>query len=243
MAQVVVFEAADQIGGQLAIAAAAPNRSGWAPLLDFYERGLRREGVELRLGTPAPALDDFDAVVLATGAEEIVPAGALASSAVIASGPQAMSGAAHVIVVDDGFGWWPAINVVELALAARAGRVTLITPGTAFAGGIPAESRVQLVQRLAGAGALEVIPLASATEITAAGVTLVDSVSRQSRLLDGDRVVVAGERRPCATPKCAAPMVLAIGDAIVPRRAAHAIAEGRAAASRIAAAVRLPQLS
>ena len=172
-----------------------------------------------------------------------MPAGALASSAVIASGPQAMRDAAHVIIVDDGFGWWPAINVVELALAAHAGRVTLVTPGTAFAGGIPAESRVQLVQRLAGAGALEVIPLASATEITAAGVTLVDSVSRQSRLLDGDRVVVAGERRPCATPKCAAPMVLAIGDAIVPRRAAHAIAEGRAAASRIAAAVRLPQLS
>jgi 2,4-dienoyl-CoA reductase (NADPH2) len=37
--------------------------------------------------------------------------------------------------------------------------------------------------------------------------------------------------------------VLAIGDAIVPRRAAHAIAEGRAAAARIAAAVRVPQLS
>ena len=75
VAQVVLFEAADHIGGQLAIAAAAPNRSGWAPLLDFYERGLRREGVELRLGTPAPALDAFDAVVLATGAEEIVPGG------------------------------------------------------------------------------------------------------------------------------------------------------------------------
>ena len=48
--EVVVFEAADHIGGQLAIAATAPNRSGWAPLLDFYERGLLREGVELRLG-------------------------------------------------------------------------------------------------------------------------------------------------------------------------------------------------
>ena len=109
-----------------------------------------------------------------------------------------MSGAAHVIVVDDGFGWWPAINVVELALAAGAGRVTLVTPGTAFAGAIPAESRVQLVQRLAGAGDLQVVPLSSATEITAGGVTLVESVSRRSRLLEGDRVVVAGERRPRA---------------------------------------------
>ena len=131
-----------------------------------------------------------------------------------------------MIVVDDGFGWWPAINVVELALAARARRVTMVTPGTAFAGAIPAESRVQLVQRLAGAGELQVIPLASATEITAAGVTLVDGVSRRARLLEGDRVVVAGERRPRATPQCVAPLVLAVGDAIVPRRAAHAIAEG-----------------
>ena len=241
--EVVVFEAADHIGGQLAIAAAAPNRAGWGPLLDFYARGLRREGVELRLGTSAPALDGFDAVVLATGAEEIVPAGAHASSAVIARGPQAMSGAAHVIVVDDGFGWWPAINVVELALAAGAGRVTLVTPGTAFAAGIPAESRVQLVQRLAGAGDLQVVPLASATEITAGGVTLVESVSRRSRFLEGDRVVVAGERRPRPTPTCAAPLVLAIGDAIVPRRAAHAIAEGRAAAARAAVALRVSQLS
>ena len=241
--EVVVFEAADHVGGQLAIAAAAPNRAGWLPLLDFYSRGLRREGVETRLGTRAPALDDFDAVVLATGAEEIVPAGALSSSAVIASGAQALRGAAHVIVVDDGFGWWPALNVVELALAARTGRVTLVTPGTAFAGGIPAESRVQLIQRLAGAGELRVVPLSSAAEVTAAGVTLVDAVSRRSRLLEGDRVVVAGERRPRATPPCAAPLVLAVGDAIVPRRAAHAIAEGRAAAARIAVAVRLPQLS
>jgi 2,4-dienoyl-CoA reductase (NADPH2) len=47
---------------------------------------------------------------------------------------------------------------------------------------------------------------------------------------------VVGERRTRATPDCDAPFVLAIGDAIVPRRAAHAIAEGRAAAARLAGA-------
>jgi 2,4-dienoyl-CoA reductase (NADPH2) len=67
---VVLFEAADRIGGQLAIAAAAPHRTGWAPLLDFYERGLAAAGVDLRLGTPASDLDSFDAVVMAVGARE-----------------------------------------------------------------------------------------------------------------------------------------------------------------------------
>src|SRR5207248_6100986 len=177
----------------------------------FYERGLRREGVEVRLGAPAPALDAFDAVVLATGAEEVVPDGALASSAVIAGGPRTLAGAEHVVVVDDGFGWWPAISVVELAFGAGAGRVTLVTPGTGFAGGIPGESRVQLLQRLAGAGELDVVPMRPATEITAARVTLVDRGSGRSRALEADRVVVAGERRPRPAPESAAPLVLAIG--------------------------------
>jgi hypothetical protein len=48
-------------------------------------------------------------------------------------------------------------------------------------------------------------------------------------------VIVVGERRPRPLPDVGAPVVLAIGDGIVPRRAAHAIAEGRAAGVRIAA--------
>ena len=139
---------ADRIGGQLAIAAAAPHRTGWAPLLDFYAHGLAAAGVDLRLGTPAEALDEFDAVVMATGRREISPlAGAVTSSDAIAGG---LAGAGHVVVVDDGFGWWPGVNAVELALEAGA-RVTFVTPGTAFAAGIPPESRVQLLERLSPA--------------------------------------------------------------------------------------------
>ena len=129
---VVLLDAGDRIGGQLAVAAAAPNRKGWARLLAFYDHGVAAAGVEVRLGAPADGLDEFDAVVLATGAEEVSPlidAGALASSVALAEGPTALAGSEHVVVVDDGFGWWPGINVVELALAAGAGRVTLLTPG------------------------------------------------------------------------------------------------------------------
>jgi 2,4-dienoyl-CoA reductase (NADPH2) len=111
---------------------------------------------------------------------------------------------------------------VELALAAGVRRVTFLTPGTGFAGGIPAESRVQLLQRLAGAGQLDIVPLCGPERLAA---------------IDADRVVVVGERLPRAPEECAAPLVLAIGDAVVPRRAAHSIAEGRAAAARLAPAL------
>ena len=110
----------DHIGGQLAIAAAAPNRSGWAPLLDFYARGLRREGVELRLGTPAPALDDFDAVVLATGAEEIVAA--RRRRHVVGRHRRRTAGAERRATWSSSTtasAGGRAINVVELALASR----------------------------------------------------------------------------------------------------------------------------
>ena len=112
--------------------------------------------------------------------------------------------------------------------------MTLLTPGPAFAGGIPAESRVQLLQRLAGAGALDVVPLSAAVDVNDAGVTVLHRPSGRSTPLAADRVVVVGERRPVVRPDVAVGRVLAIGDAVVPRRAAHAIAEGRTAAVRIA---------
>jgi 2,4-dienoyl-CoA reductase (NADPH2) len=237
VASVVVFEAADRLGGQLAVAAAAPNRSGWAPLLTFYETNLAAAGVDVRRGRPAGDLDGFDAVVLATGAEETTSlAGAIVSSAVIAAGATALGGAADVVIVDDGFAGWPGCNVVELALAAGVARVTFLTPGTAFAAGIPGESRVQLLQRLAGAGRLDIVPLCAAVQVERGAIRVVNRASRRSRTIAADRVVVVGERRPRELPQCGAPRVVAIGDAVVPRRVDHAIAEGRAAAVRIGSA-------
>jgi 2,4-dienoyl-CoA reductase (NADPH2) len=139
-------------------------------------------------------------------------------------------------VVDDGFGWWPGCNVVELAVLADVARITFVSPGTAFAGGIPAESRVQLLQRLAAAACeLEILPLCTAVDVGSQGITVDHRTSGRTSMLAGDRVVVVGERRARVAPGCTAPLVLAIGDAVGPRRVGHSIAEGRAAAVRIAA--------
>ena len=70
---VVLFDEREAIGGQLAVAGAAPNRHGWRALLDFYAHALA--GVELRLGSPVRADDliGFDEVVLAIGSTEQLP--------------------------------------------------------------------------------------------------------------------------------------------------------------------------
>jgi 2,4-dienoyl-CoA reductase (NADPH2) len=215
---VTIFESGERIGGQLAIAADAPHRRGWARLLDFYARALERLDVETRLGHAATAadLEAFDEVVIATGAEEARPESpALCSSDAIAAGPEALAGAERLVVVDDGYGWWPCVSAVELGVAAGVRDITVLTPGTGFAATIPAESRVQLLERLAGQP-LTIVPLARANSV------------------DADAVIVVGERRPRPFDWIGdRPGVRAAGDCIVPRRVQHAVSEGCQAAAEI----------
>ncbi|MBC2639931.1 MULTISPECIES: FAD-dependent oxidoreductase [unclassified Rhodococcus (in: high G+C Gram-positive bacteria)] len=233
---VTLFEQRERIGGQLATAADAPHRSGWRRLLDFYSANM--PGVAIRLGhtVSAAELEDFDEVVLAVGAVEMLPPEAegtntLLSSQALAGGGAALRGAGHVVVIDDGFGLWPAASAVEAALAAGAGRVTVLTPAAAFASGLPAEGRVQYLRRLSGAP-VDVRVLSSLVAVSDGLVEFENALSGERSRLDVDRIVVAGERRSIdwslLAPRSA--RVHVIGDALVPRKVAHAVAEGRSAA-------------
>jgi 2,4-dienoyl-CoA reductase-like NADH-dependent reductase (Old Yellow Enzyme family) len=238
--EVVVWERETDVGGALATAAAAPHRHGWLALLDYYRAALRAAGATLRLGEEATAADlqECDAVVVACGAEEALPVAGdagIASSAALAAGPERLRGAAHLVVVDDGFGWWPSVSAVELGVAAGVERITLVTPGVAFAMGIPADSRTQLLPRLAGVR-LEIRPLTSLAGLEDGAVELRPAGDGVRERVEADAVIVVGERRPrdWAPLVAGLPGAIVIGDAIVPRRAAHAIAEGRAAARALA---------
>jgi NADH:flavin oxidoreductase / NADH oxidase family/NAD(P)-binding Rossmann-like domain len=235
---VVVWERATDVGGALATAAAAPHRQGWLALLDYYRAGLRAAGVTLRLGVEAMAddLHECDAVVVACGAEEVLgvvgdPRFASTSSEALAAGPERLRGEAHLVVVDDGFGWWPSVSAVELGVAAGVQRITLVTPGVALAMGIPAESRTQLLPRLTGIR-LDIRPLTSLAGFGDGAVALRPAGGGAPERVEADAVIVVGERHPRDwTPLVAdLPGAIVIGDAIVPRRVAHAIAEGRTAA-------------
>ncbi len=241
-AEIVLFDERDALGGQLAIAAAAPNRRGWQALLEFYERALDgAPGLDVRLGTRASraALDGFCEVVIACGGDEILPSlpgieRAVSASDAIRAGGAGIARRSQLLIVDDGFGWWPCASAVELGVRAGAARITVATPGAAFGAGLPAEGRTQLLARLRGAP-VEVRPLTGLAALANGTAELRNVISNQSATVAADTVIVVGERRSrdwrALVSDHAA--VRVIGDALVPRRAAHAISEGRAAAAAI----------
>jgi 2,4-dienoyl-CoA reductase (NADPH2) len=244
--EVVVFDEGARLGGHLGIAASAPNRRGWQSLLDFYERAIdRAENVEVRLETTADQdlLAGFDHVVAAVGSQEVLPEvpgveHAVASSRFI--GQQSGSSAGEeLVILDDGFGWWPCASAVETGIAAGWQTITLLTPAASFGGRLPPEGHVQLMARLRGAP-LDIRPVTGLESITRGWVTARNLLSGQTTELAADVVVVVGERRARAWEALvpAAPGVHVIGDAAVPRRVHHAIAEGRATARLLSGAVR-----
>jgi 2,4-dienoyl-CoA reductase (NADPH2) len=233
--EVVLFDACEAIGGQLAVAAAAPNRHGWRALLDFYSHALA--GVALRLGSPVRADDlaGFEEVVLAVGSVERLPVlpgieRALPSSVAIG---RRLSGRS-LLVVDDGFGWWPCASAVELGVQAGFESIIVATPGAAFGGSLPPEGRVQLLARLRGAP-LEIRPVTALTSLADDSAVLTNTMSGTAETVPADTVIVVGERvaRDWRALVPARGTVRVIGDALVPRKASHAIAEGCAAAEAI----------
>ncbi|MCP5036909.1 MAG: FAD-dependent oxidoreductase, partial [Rhodobacteraceae bacterium] len=67
--QVVLFDKADEVGGQLNMAKRVPGKEEFYGLVDWYAAMMERLGVELRLGVEANVEDlaGFDEVVVATG--------------------------------------------------------------------------------------------------------------------------------------------------------------------------------
>ncbi|MFJ6569540.1 FAD-dependent oxidoreductase [Streptomyces sp. NPDC091292] len=241
---VVVFDRARETGGQARLAGRAAHRSGWQRFVDYQRDQLAVLGVRVLLET-APTTEELAAyahIVLATGAEEAaVPVPGvlrtLTSTDFLHQYADLMPRAPRVVVLDDGFGWWQGIGAVESALAAGAREVTLVTPGTGFATGLSPENRTQLTHRLLGA-LLRVLVLSTVTATTPDGVVLRDVMDGRETRIPADCLVTVGERRPRRPDfiPAAHQTTLAIGDSVVPRRIAHAVAEGRAAATEVAAA-------
>ncbi|MEU9289958.1 FAD-dependent oxidoreductase [Streptomyces sp. NPDC048275] len=241
--EVVVFERAREAGGQARLAGLAAHRSGWRALVDYQRNQLADLGIRVVLGmSPTSAeLAEYAQIVFATGAEEAVVAvpgelPTLTSTDFLTRCADVVPSAPRVAVLDDGFGWWQGISAVESALAAGAREVTVITPGNGFATGLSPENRTQLMNRLAGAP-LRVVAMNTVSATTAGEVHLRNVMDGHETRLAADVLVTVGERRPRRPDFTPADgqTVHAVGDCVVPRRIAHAVAEGRAAAEAVAA--------
>ncbi|MER6996729.1 NADPH-dependent 2,4-dienoyl-CoA reductase [Streptomyces sp. NPDC000410] len=73
--EVTLFDAADEIGGQLNIAKRVPGKEEFEETLRYFRTQLELRGVQVRLGTfvTAGLLDDYDEVVVATGVTPRTP--------------------------------------------------------------------------------------------------------------------------------------------------------------------------
>ena len=93
---------------------------------------------------------------------------------------------------------------------------------------------MQLLERLRGAP-LEIRPFTALAGLDEGSAELRSTLSGAAERVAADTVIVVGERvaRDWSALVPGAGTVRVIGDALVPRKASHAIAEGRAAAEAI----------
>jgi hypothetical protein len=98
------------------------------------------------------------------------------------------------------------------------------------------DNRTQLLNRLTGTP-LRIAAMNTVTATTAGELRLRNVMDGHETLLAADLLVTVGERRPRRPDFTAAngQTVRAIGNCVVPRRIAHALAEGRPAAEAVAA--------
>ncbi|WP_242530454.1 FAD-dependent oxidoreductase [Nocardioides aromaticivorans] len=243
---VTLFEGAGQLGGAVRVAAAAPHRATLIDVVDHLERELKRLRVDVNLGASIDAEDlaeiraMADHVVVATGSRPAdLPTPSPGSTVVTVDDvllgrlPDLPDPAGrHALVYDEDDGFWPAYSAAE-ALARAGWRTRLVTPLTALASRIPAESVGPLLGRLATAGVdlgvghrLHMAPdgpllLRGAFGGEPEEIAPALVVWHQPRV----PVLPGGLTDPAGAEGEPAP-VSVIGDSLAPRRIGHAIAEG-----------------
>jgi 2,4-dienoyl-CoA reductase-like NADH-dependent reductase (Old Yellow Enzyme family)/NADPH-dependent 2,4-dienoyl-CoA reductase/sulfur reductase-like enzyme len=133
---VVLFEKSDQVGGQIVLAAKAPQREQMAGIVRWFDMETRRLGVTRRMGTAADAAmilaERPDIVVIATGGNSHtgenphwnVAAGLAVSSWDILSGKVAPG---KNVLVYDGISAHAGAGVADF-LASRGSVVEIVTP-------------------------------------------------------------------------------------------------------------------
>jgi len=235
--QVTLVEREDRVGGALCALGADPDR----PELEAFRRRLeaaaREAGVDVRLGTPAtPELVAGlapDRVVVATGADEDVPAVPGADSAHVTTGLAALRGAVPLgglVAVVGGLDDHLAPLVVATALASRGHTVSLLTQQLVEGEAVEVATRLEYIRRLRVRG-VDVRRLTAVEAVLPGGLVVRDTLTNERSEIHGvDRVVfVCGRRartdladRLRAVSGAGGPVIDLIGDCVAPRRLVHA---------------------
>ena len=239
--RVTLHEAAEQLGGQLQLASAAPSRGDLARLVRFLAREVERLGVDVRLGSRVADLAalEADVVVAATGSVARPLDVPVADGAIVLTVAEAVAAAAgdvagrDVVVVDD-VGHMPAYVPAELLAAAGAG-VTVVSSSPMVGRALEETTRARTIRRLRELG----VQLSTGTAVDAVAADAVevhDVLHRTPRRLPADIVVAAVPNRVPAPEEWLAVgdrEVHVIGDALAPRTALEAVREGQLLGRRL----------
>ena len=250
---VILAEAAPELGGQIRIAALAPRHQAIADYTLWQQSEIYRLGVDVRLSTYVDA-DDIanfgaDQVILATGSRPRMDGIQLAIPARPMEGidhPNAMSSIdfftsrrnaspAHAIVVDD-VGHYEGIAVAE-ALIEKGAAVTFVTRHKAFAHLL--ESALQpepALQRL-NKGKFRLHLRSHVSAFDGAEAVLRDLNGGGEHRVPAEWAVMVSHNRSAIEPfeglLKSNPGTIIVGDANSPRFLLRAIAEGNSAGCRV----------
>jgi thioredoxin reductase len=232
---VVVFEKEPKFGGQVRIAALAPHRAAWGQIAAWLERQCRKLGVDMRpstRGTVESVLAERpDVVIVATGSEPHRPDVPGAAFGNVLSEREVLLGrpvaGQRVVVVDDSHDQ-EALSTAE-HLADQGRLVEVVSRGLYVGADIDMSTLPPLYARLLEKG-VALTPNMRLRSIEEDAVVLENVWSHQTgRIGEVDTVVLAvGSRSDDGLYhqlKGRVPELHLVGDAVAPRRLAHAMLE------------------
>jgi 2,4-dienoyl-CoA reductase-like NADH-dependent reductase (Old Yellow Enzyme family) len=235
---VTVLEMRARAGGQVRIAALAPERGEVAGIVDWLESECKRLGVDLRLGIEAGSDEVLElrpeVVVVATGSLARPLPSIVAAGAAVVDVRAAMEGAPLgrrvVVYAEDPLTAGP--TCADL-LAARGHEVTVVAPQYVVGEMIDDTVKPIILRRLLDAG-VTLLPLHRVVAYEVGRVAVQHVLTGKQRSLEADSAVVAAAARSNADLASALRGKVAevhlVGDAVAPRRIHDAILEGTRAA-------------
>jgi 2,4-dienoyl-CoA reductase-like NADH-dependent reductase (Old Yellow Enzyme family)/thioredoxin reductase len=235
--RVTLYEAKDEIGGQMRLGSIPPFKRELARLLDYYREKIEKSAVDLRLEVTATAdlllKEDPEVVILAVGAEPIIPhlPGATAEKVFtvidLYEGRIPLEQGERLLVLGAG----PVGSEAAWFLALQGHTVTLvdILPEERLLAGEHPTNRAALLAGLHQAG-VKLLDRRTVAQVEDDKVLL----RRDDGALEPcpcDRLILAVGLRPRTALRAALEGVLkcevyAIGDCVTPRNLFHAIHEG-----------------
>ena len=240
---VVLFEAARRLGGQIGLITRTPGRENFEEIILYFERQLAKLGVELRLGAEVGVADVLgeapDAVVVATGSTAFRPEILGVEQRHVLSAREVLQGNAEIgarVVVIDTLGRAEAPSVAEYL--ADEGKAVEIVTGLEFVGrDMAAPAWHYQFERLLKKG-VRMTPFTGVWEVNETSLDVYNVVSWEpGSIEDVDTVVLAaGGQAEDGLHRALQGQVAelhAIGDCFQPRDIEMAVIDGHRVAREI----------